>query len=87
MQTIPSHGGAGGIVGMHYLSQVSCPVGFFVLEGLFSLQQNNFGLCGQAFASFQHGLFMSKPCWKLVKACPQSQKLFCCRENNLLVLL
>ena len=29
---------------------------------------------------------MNKPCWKLVKACPQSQKLFCCRENNLLVM-
>ena len=28
---------------------------------------------------------MNKPCWKLVKACPQSQKLFCFRENNLLV--
>ena len=26
---------------------------------------------------------MNKPCWKLVKACPQSQKLFCFRENNL----
>ena len=30
---------------------------------------------------------MNKPCWKLVKACPQSQKLFCFRENNLLVIL
>ena len=29
---------------------------------------------------------MNKPCWKLAKACLQSQKLFCCRENNLLVL-
>ena len=27
---------------------------------LFSLKQNNFWLCGQAFASFQHGLFMSE---------------------------
>ena len=27
---------------------------------LFSLQQNNFWLCGQAFTSFQHGLFMSE---------------------------
>ena len=26
---------------------------------------------------------MNKPCWKLVKACPQSQILFCSRENNL----
>ena len=30
---------------------------------------------------------MNKPCWKLAKACPQSQKLFCFRENNLLVKL
>ena len=29
---------------------------------------------------------MNKPCWKLVKACPQSQKLFCFGENNLLAL-
>ena len=29
---------------------------------------------------------MNKPCWKLAKACPQSQKLFCFRENNLLVI-
>ena len=28
---------------------------------------------------------MNKPCWKLAKAYPQSQKLFCFRENNLLV--
>ena len=28
---------------------------------------------------------MNKPCWKLAKACPQSQKLFCFGENNLLV--
>ena len=27
---------------------------------------------------------MNKPCWKLAKACPQSQKLFCFGENNLL---
>ena len=27
---------------------------------------------------------MNMPCWKLVKACPQSQKLFCFGENNLL---
>ena len=27
---------------------------------LFSPKQNNFWLCGQAFASFQHGLFMSE---------------------------
>ena len=26
---------------------------------------------------------MNKPCWKLAKACPQSQKLFCFGENNL----
>ena len=26
---------------------------------------------------------MNKPCWKLAKACPQSQILFCSRENNL----
>ena len=30
---------------------------------------------------------MNKPCWKLTKACPQSQKLFCFGENNLLVLV
>ena len=29
---------------------------------------------------------MNKPCWKLAKACPQSQKLFCFGENNLPVL-
>ena len=29
---------------------------------------------------------MNKPCWKLAKACPQSQKLFCFGENNLLVI-
>ena len=34
MQTIPGHGGAGGIVGMHYLSQVSLPVSFFVFAQL-----------------------------------------------------
>ena len=28
---------------------------------------------------------MNKPCWKLAKACPQSQKLFCFGGNNLLV--
>ena len=28
---------------------------------------------------------MNKPCWKLAKACPQSQKLFCFGENNLLI--
>ena len=27
---------------------------------------------------------MNKPCWKLAKAFLLSQKLFCCRENNLL---
>ena len=26
---------------------------------------------------------MNKPCWKLAKACPQSQILFCSSENNL----
>ena len=31
MWTIPSHGRLGGIVGMHYLSQVSWPVSLFVL--------------------------------------------------------
>ena len=30
---------------------------------------------------------MNKPCWKLAKACPQSQKLFCFGENNLPVML
>ena len=30
---------------------------------------------------------MNKPCWKLAKACPQSQKLFCFGENNLLIFL
>ena len=30
---------------------------------------------------------MNKPCWKLAKACPQSQKLFCFGENNLLILV
>ena len=34
MQTIPSHGRVGGIVGMHYLSQVSWPVCFFVFSQL-----------------------------------------------------
>ena len=28
---------------------------------------------------------MNKPYWKLVKACPQSEKLFCFGGNNLLV--
>ena len=96
------------------------------IRRLFSPKQNNFWLCGQAFSSFQHGLFMSeemldtiilytlkvyqkhrkciwytfkvyniivsnissdmnKPCWKLAKVCPQSQKLFCFGENNLLI--
>ena len=30
---------------------------------------------------------MNKPCWKLAKACPQSQILFCSRENNLPTIL
>ena len=30
---------------------------------------------------------MNKPCWKLAKACPQSQKLFCFGENNLLIIV
>ena len=30
------------------------------IRRLFSPKQNNFWLCGQAFASFQHGLFMSE---------------------------
>ena len=34
MQTIPSHSGAGGIVGVHYFSQVSWPVGFFIFAQL-----------------------------------------------------
>ena len=34
MWTIPHHGGLGGIVGLHYLSQVSWPVSFFVLSQL-----------------------------------------------------
>ena len=34
MWTIPGHGRAGGIVDMHYLSQVSWPVGLFVFAQL-----------------------------------------------------
>ena len=34
MWSIPSHGRAGGIVGMHYFSQVSWPVSFFVFAQL-----------------------------------------------------
>ena len=34
MWTIPGQGGVGGIVGMHYLSQVSWPVGLFVFAQL-----------------------------------------------------
>ena len=34
MQTIPGHGRAGGIVGMHYLSQVSWPVSLFIFTQL-----------------------------------------------------
>ena len=34
MWTVPSHGRAVGIVGVHYLSQVSWPVGFFVFAQL-----------------------------------------------------
>ena len=34
MQAIPSHGRAGGIVGMDYFSQVSQSVGLFVFSGL-----------------------------------------------------
>ena len=34
MWAIPSHGRAGGIVGMYYLSQVSWPGGFFVFAQL-----------------------------------------------------
>ena len=30
------------------------------IRRLFSPKQHNFWLCGQAFASFQHGLFMSE---------------------------
>ena len=30
---------------------------------------------------------MNKPCWKLAKTCPQSQILFCSRENNLPTIL
>ena len=31
-----------------------------IVGRLFSLEQNSIWLCGQAFASFQHGLFMSE---------------------------
>ena len=34
MWTIPGHSGVGGILGMHYLSQVSWPVGLFVFAQL-----------------------------------------------------
>ena len=34
MQTVPSHGGVGGIVDVHYFSQVSKPVTFFVFAQL-----------------------------------------------------
>ena len=34
MQTVPGHGRGGGIVGMHYLSQVSWPVSLFVFAQL-----------------------------------------------------
>ena len=34
MQTIPGHGRVGGIVGMHYFSQVCWSVGFFVFPQL-----------------------------------------------------
>ena len=38
---------------------ISHPV-YTNIRRLFSPKQNNFWLCGQAFASFQHGLFMSE---------------------------
>ena len=41
MQTIPSYGGAVSIVGVHYLSQVSWPVGLFALT-----QLTNHSHCG-----------------------------------------
>ena len=76
------------IIQAFMIVDISHPV-YTNIRRLFSPKQNNFWLCGQAFASFQHGLFissdMNKPCWKLVKACPQSQKLFCFGENNLLI--
>ena len=31
-----------------------------MIGSLFSLEQNSIWLCGQAFTSFQHGLFMSE---------------------------
>ena len=31
-----------------------------IVGRLFSLEQNSIWLCGQAFASFQHGLFKSE---------------------------
>ena len=34
MWTIPIHGGVGGTIGVHYFSQVSQPVGFFVFARL-----------------------------------------------------
>ena len=33
---------------------------FNIVGMLFSLEQNSIWLCGQAFASFQYGLFMSE---------------------------
>ena len=33
---------------------------FNIVGRLFSLEQNSIWLCGQAFASFKHGLFMSE---------------------------
>ena len=70
------------------------------IRRLFSPKQNNFWLCGQALKNIFWYTFkvyniivsnissdMNKPCWKLVKACPQSQKLFCFGENNLLILI
>ena len=45
----------------NYWTMIDCCWHFkdFV-ERLFSLEQNSIWLCGQAFASFQHGLFMSE---------------------------
>ena len=36
-----------------------------IVGRLFSLEQNSIWLCGQAFTSFQHGLFMSEEMLRL----------------------
>ena len=37
-----------------------CHSVYNIVGRLFSLEQNSIWLCGQAFTSFQHGLFMSE---------------------------